>query len=147
MSSTRLMNKNDTQHKNAAWMLLRLKNDQIHDKNEWYFIVIPQWNSTFFTFSLITVGATEKVFKFKMPLKLFYNRNFVSIKQKCIFEHFRRVKNRKRSIKWHYLCYKTLVLFASSELPPICLCLHYIKTCCAILSVGIQPHCFQRPNF
>ncbi len=58
-----------------------------------------EWNSTFFTFPLIIEGATEKVLKFRMPLKSVDNRNFGSIKQKCIFEHFRRVKNRTISVK------------------------------------------------
>ncbi len=86
----------------------------------------------FFTFTLIIEGATEKDLKFKMPLKSICNRNFGSVKQKGIFEHSRRVKNRKRYVKWHYLCFKTLALFASSELLLIGLCLHYIKTCCSI---------------
>ncbi len=34
-----------------------------------------QRNSTFFTFPLIIEGTTEKVLKFKMPLKSVYNRN------------------------------------------------------------------------
>jgi hypothetical protein len=58
-----------------------------------------KWNSTLFTFSLIIEGAKEKVLKFKMPMKSVSNRNFGSIKQKCIYEHFRRVKNRKISVK------------------------------------------------
>ncbi len=53
----------------------------------------------FFTFTLIIEGTTEKDLKFKMPLKSVCNRNFGSVKQKGIFEHLRRVKNRKRSVK------------------------------------------------
>jgi len=96
----------------------------------YYFLFEVSMEQHVFYFSIDYRGRHRKCFK--MPLKSVDNRNFGSIKQKCIFEHFRRFKNIKRSAKWHYLFYKTLVLFASSELPPIGLCLHYIKTCCSI---------------
>jgi len=44
----------------------------------------------FFTFSLITVGATEKALQFKMPLETIYNKNFGFVEQKYILEHFRK---------------------------------------------------------
>ncbi len=94
----------------------------------------------FFTFSLIIDGATEKILPFTMPLKSVFNRNFVFIKQKCIYEHFLRVKTIKRYIKLYYFCHKTLVLFASSELPPIGSCLHYLKICSSIDAFGIINH-------
>ncbi len=53
---------------------------------------MPMEQHVFLNFSIDYEGATEG---FKMPLNSVYNRNFGSIKQKCIFEHFRRVKNRK----------------------------------------------------
>ncbi len=39
-------------------------------------------NSTFFAFSLIIEGRTEKVLQIIMPLKLVYNKNLGFIKQK-----------------------------------------------------------------
>jgi hypothetical protein len=33
-----------------------------------------EWNSTFFSFSLIIEGTTEKVLQFKMPLKQIHNK-------------------------------------------------------------------------
>ncbi len=45
----------------------------------------PKWNSTFFAFSWIIEGATEKVLQFIMPLKSIYNRNFGFIEQKMYF--------------------------------------------------------------
>ncbi len=39
----------------------------------------------FFAFSLIIEGTTEKVLKFIMTLKLFYNRNFGFVLQKMYF--------------------------------------------------------------
>jgi hypothetical protein len=54
-----------------------------------------QWNSAFFAFSLIIEGTTEKVLQFIMPLKSFYNRNFVSIEQNMNFEHYGEFQARK----------------------------------------------------
>jgi hypothetical protein len=48
-----------------------------------------EWNSTFFAFSLIIEGTTEKVLQFILPLKTIYKQNFGFISQKCIFEHYR----------------------------------------------------------
>jgi hypothetical protein len=44
-----------------------------------------QWNSTFFAFSLIIEGTTEKVLQFIMLLKTIYNGNFGFIEQKKYF--------------------------------------------------------------
>ena len=43
-----------------------------------------QWSSTFFAFSLIIEGSTEKALQFMMPLKSIYNRNFGFIEQKNV---------------------------------------------------------------
>jgi hypothetical protein len=48
-----------------------------------------------FAFSFIIEDTTEKVLQFIMPLKSIYNRNFGSIEQKCIFEHYREFQARK----------------------------------------------------
>ncbi len=45
----------------------------------------------FFTFPLITEGATEKALQFIMPLEVSYNKTFGFIEQKCIFEHDREI--------------------------------------------------------
>jgi hypothetical protein len=50
-------------------------------------------------FSSIIEGAAEKILQFIMPLKSVYNGNFGSIEQKCIFEYWKRVKSRKKSLK------------------------------------------------
>jgi hypothetical protein len=41
-----------------------------------------EWNSTFFVFSIIIEGTTEKVLKLIMPLKSTYNKNLGFIEQK-----------------------------------------------------------------
>jgi hypothetical protein len=48
-----------------------------------------------FTFSSIVEFAAEKVLQFIMPLKSIDNKNFSFVKQKCIFEHYGKVKTRK----------------------------------------------------
>ncbi len=53
----------------------------------------------FFTFSLIIEGTTEKVLKFKMPLKSVYDRNFGSIKQKCILNTLEGLKMQIEYVK------------------------------------------------
>jgi hypothetical protein len=57
---------------------------------------IGQLNSTFFAFSLIIEVTTEKVLKFKMPLKSIYNQNLGFIEQKNVFlnttERFKQEK-------------------------------------------------------
>jgi hypothetical protein len=57
-----------------------------------------QWNSTFFAFSLIIEGTTEKVLKFIMPLKSIHIRNFGVIEQKMYFQTLQRVPSKKKSI-------------------------------------------------
>jgi hypothetical protein len=44
-----------------------------------------QWNSTFFAFSLIEEGITEKVLQFMMPLKSIYSQNIGFVEQKNVF--------------------------------------------------------------
>jgi hypothetical protein len=51
-----------------------------------------QRSSTYFYFSLIIDGATEKVLQFKMPLKPVDNKKFGFIEQKCIFEDYIKVE-------------------------------------------------------
>jgi hypothetical protein len=46
---------------------------------------IKQWNSTFFAFSLIIEGATEKVLQFMRPVQSIYNLNLGFIEQKIEF--------------------------------------------------------------
>jgi hypothetical protein len=53
------------------------------------------WNSTFFAFSLIIEGTTEKVLQCMLPLKSIYNKTLVSLNKKCIFEHCREFQARK----------------------------------------------------
>jgi hypothetical protein len=61
-----------------------------------YFTTLPEWNSTFFAFSLIVEGTTEKVLQFIMPLKSIYpTETLVSLNQKCIFEHYREFQAKK----------------------------------------------------
>jgi hypothetical protein len=48
-----------------------------------------------FTYSLIIVGATEKVLQFRISLKSIYDKNFGFMEQKCIFENCIKVKTRK----------------------------------------------------
>jgi hypothetical protein len=45
-----------------------------------------------FTFSLITEGTTEKVFKLKIPLKSIFSKNFGFVEQNVFFEHKRNAK-------------------------------------------------------
>ncbi len=42
----------------------------------------------FLPFSLIIEGATKKVLQFMLPQKSNYIKNFGSIEQNCIFEHY-----------------------------------------------------------
>ncbi len=44
-----------------------------------------EWNSTFFAFSLIIEGTTEKVLQVIMPLKTIYKQIFGFISQKMYF--------------------------------------------------------------
>jgi hypothetical protein len=44
-----------------------------------------KWNNTFFAFSLIIEGATEKVLQFTMPLKSKYNKQLGFAEQKMYF--------------------------------------------------------------
>ncbi len=57
-----------------------------------------EWNSTFFAFSLMIEGTTEKVLQFIMPLKSSYNKNLGFNEQKCIFEHYKEVQTRKTKL-------------------------------------------------
>jgi hypothetical protein len=51
-----------------------------------------EWNSTFFAFSLIKEGTTEKVLQFIMPLESIYSKKtLVSLNKKWFFEHYREV--------------------------------------------------------
>ncbi len=47
-----------------------------------------EWNSTFFAFSLIIEGTTEKLLQFIIPLKSAYNENHNFNAQKWLFEHY-----------------------------------------------------------
>ncbi len=67
-----------------------------------------QRNSTFFAFSLITEGATEKVLQFIMPLKSIYNKNPGFVEQKMYFWTIQIGSNDKKYINWHYFCHEFL---------------------------------------
>ncbi len=47
--------------------------------------IVAKWNSTFFAFSLIIEGTTEKVLQFIMSLESIYNKNLGFIEQKVYF--------------------------------------------------------------
>ncbi len=52
-----------------------------------------QWNSTFFVFSFIIEGSTEKVFQFITAFKSkFTTKIFVSLNKKCILEQFTEIQ-------------------------------------------------------
>jgi hypothetical protein len=53
---------------------------------------------SFFAFSLIIEGTTEKVLQFNLPLKANYSRNFGFIDQKMYFSTLQRVSSKKNSI-------------------------------------------------
>ncbi len=57
-----------------------------------------KWNGTFFAFSSIIEGATEKVLQFMMTLKSIYNRNFGLIEQKVYFMNNRESLSKANSI-------------------------------------------------
>ncbi len=59
-------------------------------------------HDTFFT----TEGATESVSQFKIPLLSFYIKNFCFHEQNVFFQHFRKVKITKTSLKLHPFCLK-----------------------------------------
>jgi hypothetical protein len=55
-----------------------------------------------FSLSLIIEAATEKLLQFLLPLKsifAIFSKNFGFVEQKCIFEHRRKVKTRKKTLK------------------------------------------------
>jgi hypothetical protein len=76
-----------------------------------------------------TLSLTKLIPEIKSTLrKKDFSQNYY------IFEHCRKVQTRKRPLKRHYFCHKTLVLLTFLELPPIGLCLHYIKTVLRLLT-------------
>ncbi len=54
--------------------------------------IFGEWNSAFFTVSLIVEGTTEKVSQFIMPLVSIYDKMLCLNEQKCIFEHCMKIK-------------------------------------------------------
>ncbi len=94
--------------------------------------VLVQWNSTFFWFSLIIEGTTEKVLQFIMPLRSIYNQSIGVIEQILFFRALQKGSNNKGSINGHYFCHKNIFLVTFLELPPISLCQFYTKMCCSI---------------
>ena len=90
-----------------------------------------EWNSTFFAFSSVIEGTTEKVLKFIMPPSSIYNRLFGFIEQKMYFWTLQQFQARKTlSIDIIFAMKKNLLTFL--ELPPICLCQYYAKMRCSI---------------
>ncbi len=57
--------------------------------------MISQWNNTFFKFSLIIEGTTEKVLQFIIRLLSIYNKNLGFIEHNCIFEHYIEIQTIK----------------------------------------------------
>jgi hypothetical protein len=53
---------------------------------------LSQWNSTFFAFSMIIEGTTEKVLQFSMLIMSIFNQNLGFTEKVCIFEHYKEVK-------------------------------------------------------
>jgi hypothetical protein len=80
-----------------------------------------QQNNTFFAFSLIIEGATEKVLQFIMPHKSICNKNFGFNDQKMFFEHYREFQARKTLLIDIIFAMKNIVL-TFPELSPLCLC-------------------------
>ncbi len=97
-----------------------------------------EWNSTFFDFSLIIEGTTEKVLQFIMPLRSIYNQNIGFIEQILYFWALQKGSNNKRSIHWHYFCHENIFLVTFLELPPIGLCQYYTKIHCSIRQFSLQ---------
>jgi hypothetical protein len=90
-----------------------------------------EWNTTFFAFSSVIEGATEKVLKSIMPPNSIYNRLFGFIEQKCIFELYSSFKQEKLYQLTSFLPRKKNLL-TFLELPPKCLCQYYTKMRCSI---------------
>ncbi len=74
-----------------------------------------------FAFWLIIEGATEKVLQFIMQLKSIFNKTWVSLNKKFIFEHYREVQTRK-SLLIDIIFGMKNYLMTFSELPSIGLC-------------------------
>ncbi len=76
-----------------------------------------EWNSTFFVFSLIKEGTTEKVLQFIMPLKSVYNKIFGFIEQKMYFERNSEVQTIKNLLMDNIFVMTIFFLMTFSELP------------------------------
>ncbi len=68
-----------------------------------------------FKLPIITKVTTEKASQFILPLASIYNTNVRLNEQKCIFEHFGKVKTRKIFVYETFLFLKILPPF--SEVP------------------------------
>jgi hypothetical protein len=83
-----------------------------------HYLWCHKWNSTFFDFSLIIEGTTEKVLQFIMSLRSIYNQTIGFIEQILYFWALQEGSNNKGSINWHYFCHENIFLVTFLELPP-----------------------------
>ncbi len=103
-------------------------------------VVVEEWNSAFFAFSLIIEGTKEKVLQLIMPLKSIYSQNLGFVEQKMHFWTLQTGSNNKKSTNWHYYCHENIFLMSFPELPPIGFCCYYLKMCCSIGITVIFDH-------
>jgi hypothetical protein len=88
----------------------------------------------FFTILMIIEGTTEKVLQFILPLKSIYIKKTLFSINKMLFWTLKKGSNKEILIKMIYFYHKIIALFTFSQLPPIDLCLYYIRMCCSIQS-------------
>ncbi len=67
---------------------------------------VTQHNITFFAFSIIIEGTTEKAMQFILPVKPIYNKNLGFIERRTYFWTLQRNSNKQVSINWHHLCHE-----------------------------------------
>jgi len=92
-----------------------------------------QWNSTFFYFSLIIEGTTERVLQFIMPIRSIYNQNIGFIEQILFFELYRRVQTMRNLLIDIIFVMKIFFWWPFLGLPPVGLCQYYTKMRCSII--------------
>jgi len=70
-----------------------------------------------------------------MPLEPIYSKRLCSNKQICLLWTLPLGFNNKKSLKYHYFCFKIMVLLTFSELISISLFLNYMKMHCSITCI------------
>jgi len=81
---------------------------------------------------MIIEGTTEKALQFILPLKsISIEKTLVSF-NKMYFRTPKKGSHQKILFKIKYFFHKIIALFTFSELPPVVLCLYYIKMNCSI---------------